>query len=125
MAAGVKPQLQSDATRVGDVRLLPGHFMVIEQAMGVPKGRVAAQSWLSAFIEEMKASGFVAEALTRHGIEVPQWCRARFPLEVGPDGWLPFLNTGIGTIIARRPCSTGWRIVSIELIIRRRHCSRR
>ncbi len=43
--------------------------MVIEQAMGVPKGRGAAQAWLSNFIEEMKSSGFVATALQRHGIE--------------------------------------------------------
>jgi polar amino acid transport system substrate-binding protein len=43
--------------------------MVIEQAMAVPKGRLAAQAWLSAFIEEMKASGFVAAALERHAIE--------------------------------------------------------
>ena len=32
----------------GGVRLLPGRFMVIHQAMGVPKGRTAAQAWLSA-----------------------------------------------------------------------------
>jgi polar amino acid transport system substrate-binding protein len=69
VAAGVKQQLEADATRVGGVRLLPGRFMVIEQAMGVPKGRLAAQAWLSDFIEEMKASGFVGEALKRHGIE--------------------------------------------------------
>jgi polar amino acid transport system substrate-binding protein len=69
VAAGVKQQLEADAQRVGGVRLLPGRFMVIEQAMGVPKGRAAAQSWLSAYIEEMKASGFVAEALNRHGIQ--------------------------------------------------------
>jgi polar amino acid transport system substrate-binding protein len=69
VAAGVKQQLEADASRVGGVRLLPGRFMVIEQAMGVPKGRVEAQQWLSAFIEEMKASGFVADALRRHGIE--------------------------------------------------------
>jgi polar amino acid transport system substrate-binding protein len=68
-AAGVKQQLASDASRVGGVRLLPGRFMVIEQAMGVPKGRTAAQAWLSAYIEEMKAAGFVATALSRHGIE--------------------------------------------------------
>jgi polar amino acid transport system substrate-binding protein len=43
--------------------------MVIEQAMGVPKGRLAAQAWLSDFVEEMKASGFIAESLKRHGIE--------------------------------------------------------
>ena len=69
VAAGVKQQLQADAARVGGVRLLPGRFMVIEQAMGVPKGRLAAQAWLSRFIEEMKAGGFVAEALRRHGIQ--------------------------------------------------------
>jgi len=43
--------------------------MVIEQAMAVPKGRLAAQAWISAFIEEMKASGFVADSLRRHGID--------------------------------------------------------
>ncbi len=69
VAAGVKQQLEADARRVGGVRLLPGRFMVIEQAMGVPKGRTAAQAWLSGYIEEMKAAGFVAEALRRHGIE--------------------------------------------------------
>jgi polar amino acid transport system substrate-binding protein len=69
VAAGVKQQLEADARRVGGVRLLPGRFMVIEQAMGVPKGRTAAQAWLSAFIEEMKATGFVADALQRHRIE--------------------------------------------------------
>jgi polar amino acid transport system substrate-binding protein len=68
-AAGVKQQLEMDARRVGGVRLLPGRFMVIHQAMGVPKGRTAAQAWLSGFIEEMKASGFVAQGLQRHGIE--------------------------------------------------------
>ena len=69
VAAGVKQQLEADAGRVGGVRLLPGRFMVIEQAMGVPKGGTAAQAWLSGFIEEMKSSGFVAQALQRHGIQ--------------------------------------------------------
>ncbi len=69
VAAGVKQQLEADAKRVGGVRLLPGRFMVIEQSMGVPKGRTNAQAWLSSFIEEMKASGFVAQALERHKIQ--------------------------------------------------------
>ena len=69
VAAGVKQQLEADAKRVGGMRLLPGRFMVIEQAMGVPKGRVAAQTWLAGFIEEMKASGSVADALQRHGVQ--------------------------------------------------------
>ena len=69
VAAGVKQQLETDVRRVGGLRLLPARFMLIEQAMGVPKGRTAAQAWLSGFIAGMKASGFVAEALRRHGID--------------------------------------------------------
>jgi polar amino acid transport system substrate-binding protein len=70
VAAGVKQQLQADARRLGGLRLLPGRFMVIEQAMGLPAGRgAAAQASLHAFVEVAKASGFVAQALQRHGIE--------------------------------------------------------
>jgi polar amino acid transport system substrate-binding protein len=70
VAAGVKQQLESDAKRLPGLRLLPGRFMVIEQAMGVPKTRgEAAQTYVAAFVEEMKASGFVAESLARHRIE--------------------------------------------------------
>jgi len=68
VAAGVKQQLESDAKRVAGVRLLGGRFMVIEQAMATPKGRAAGARYLAEFVEEMKASGFVAAALARHGI---------------------------------------------------------
>jgi polar amino acid transport system substrate-binding protein len=70
VAAGVKQQLEADARRVPGVRLLPGRFMVIEQAMGVPAGRSAvARDALRRYVEDMKASGFVARSLKRHGIE--------------------------------------------------------
>jgi polar amino acid transport system substrate-binding protein len=69
VAAGVKQQLQVDAARVSGLRLLPGRFMVINQAMGTPIARAAAGEYLKAFVEEMKASGFVAASLARHGIQ--------------------------------------------------------
>jgi polar amino acid transport system substrate-binding protein len=69
VAAGVRQQLEADAKRVPGLRLLPGRFMVINQAMAVPKGRPAGVRYLSEFVEAMKASGFVAEALRRHQIE--------------------------------------------------------
>jgi polar amino acid transport system substrate-binding protein len=70
VAAGVKQQLEADAARVANVRLLPDSFMVIEQAMGLPRNRgAAAAALLRQFVEEMKASGFVAQALARHGIK--------------------------------------------------------
>jgi polar amino acid transport system substrate-binding protein len=70
VAAGVKQQLQADARRIGGVRLLDGRFMVIHQAMAMPKGRsAAAMSFLDAFVSRMKTTGFIAAALARHGIE--------------------------------------------------------
>lgn len=69
VAAGVRQQLEMDAKRVGGLRLLPGRFMVINQAMGMRQGREAGAKYLAAFVEDMKASGFVAQALRRHAIE--------------------------------------------------------
>ena len=69
VAAGVRQQLEHDAARLGNLRVLPGRFMVIQQATGVPDDRPAVATALRAFVEEMKASGFVAQALERHGIQ--------------------------------------------------------
>jgi polar amino acid transport system substrate-binding protein len=70
VAAGVRQQLEADRQRHAGLRLLPGRFMVIQQAMGTPKSRgAAAARALGDFVEEMKASGFVAQALQRHGID--------------------------------------------------------
>lgn len=69
VAAGVRQQLETDAARIGGLRLLPGRFMVIRQAMGMPRTRsVEAMAYLTGFIEEMKASGFVAASMQRHRI---------------------------------------------------------
>lgn len=70
VAAGIRKLLEDWAGQHAGLRLLPGRFMVIQQAMGTPAGRgVEAAAVLSAFVEETKASGFVAESLRRHGIE--------------------------------------------------------
>ena len=70
VAAGVRQQLEADATRHPGLRLLPGRFMVIEQAMGMPRSRsLEAAAFLAHFVEDMKRSGFVAEAMRRHCIE--------------------------------------------------------
>ena len=69
VAAGVRQQLEADARRNQGLRLLDGRFMLIEQAMGLPKSRgAAAAGFLGRFVERMKASGFVAAALARHRI---------------------------------------------------------
>ncbi len=67
--AGVKQSVVRLAQGRQDVRVLPGRFMEIQQAMCLPKGRAAAARYLGAFVEEMKASGFVANSLKRAGQE--------------------------------------------------------
>lgn len=70
VAAGVRQQLEKDAQRLGGLRLLPGRFMAIHQALAVAKTRSPAlQAALHAFVEDLKASGFVQAALARHHIE--------------------------------------------------------
>jgi len=69
VAGGVRQQLEADAARAPGVRMLPGRFMTINQAMAVPKGRDAGARYVHDFIEEMKATGFVAQSLARHRVE--------------------------------------------------------
>jgi polar amino acid transport system substrate-binding protein len=66
VSAGVKQALENDARRIPGVRLLPGRFMVINQAMASQRNKEAGARYVREFIEEMKASGFVARAIERH-----------------------------------------------------------
>lgn len=66
-AAGVRQPLLAYAQQHPGLRVIEGRFTAIEQAMAVPKARGLAISWLKEFILEMKASGFVADALQRSG----------------------------------------------------------
>ena len=72
VAAGVKQQLEKDSKYYPNLRILPGRFMVINQSIGIPKSRSNTDKtlvYLSGIIEELKTSGFVAEAMKRHNIE--------------------------------------------------------
>ena len=65
--ASVKPAVVEYARTHPGYRVLPGRFMVIEQAMALPRGRPLAARYLREFVDEMKASGFVAMSLTKSG----------------------------------------------------------
>jgi polar amino acid transport system substrate-binding protein len=68
--AGIRLQLEAYATAKPGLRLLPGRFMVIQQAMGCAKSiGDAAGAFLGQFVENMKTSGFVADAMKRHHIQ--------------------------------------------------------
>jgi len=66
-AGGVKQALQKFIAANPGVRLIDQRFMEIRQAMGTAKGKTAGAAYLRSFIEEMKKSGFVVDALKRSG----------------------------------------------------------
>ena len=69
VVAGVKQRNIADAKRIPGLRQLDGSFMQINQAMATLKGRDAGAAYLSAFVEEMKASGFIAKSLKAHHVD--------------------------------------------------------
>lgn len=64
-AGGVRQPLVEFAAANPALKVMDGRFMAIQQAMGMPRGRAKAPAYLRGFVEEMKAAGFVAEALKR------------------------------------------------------------
>lgn len=70
VAAGVRQQLESEAHKFGDLRLLPGNFMIIRQAMGVGHhyGKEIIQLFQD-FIEDAKKADFITASLSRNQIE--------------------------------------------------------
>jgi polar amino acid transport system substrate-binding protein len=70
-AAGVREPMDAYAKDHPDTRVIPGSFEEIRQAIATPKGRPAGLAYLRHFVEEMKANGFVADALKRSGQTAP------------------------------------------------------
>jgi polar amino acid transport system substrate-binding protein len=66
--AGVRQLLLLDQAKLPGSRVLEDRFMTIEQAMGLPRGREAGLQYAREFIEEMKATGFVARSLEKSGV---------------------------------------------------------
>ena len=69
IAAGVKYQLEMDIQTYPGLRLLPGHFMLIQQAMAVPRQTTNnLHKQLQVFLDECLNTGFISDAMQRHGI---------------------------------------------------------
>ena len=66
--AGLRPGLIKDIEKVPGARMLDGQFSAVQQAVGVNKGNAAAYVFVKEFVEEAKASGFVAGLIEKHGV---------------------------------------------------------
>jgi polar amino acid transport system substrate-binding protein len=85
-AAGVRQPLAMAASQNPGFRIMEGRFLTIQQAMALPKGRGAAHAFATAFIEEMKATGFVRSALARSGQDDTSVAGAASLSTSGPNG---------------------------------------
>jgi polar amino acid transport system substrate-binding protein len=72
VAAGVREPMTEFVAAHPEYRLIEGRFMEIPQAVGTVKAkRPQTTQFLHDLVEELKASGFVAEALRRSGQTAP------------------------------------------------------
>ena len=65
--AGLKQALIGLVDELPGSRMLDGQFMVVPQAIGVPRGRDAGLAFLRTVVEEAKASGLIARAIENTG----------------------------------------------------------
>jgi len=66
--AGLRPGLIKDIEALPGARILDGHYMAVQQAIGTARANAAAAAWLAGFVEEAKASGLVAGFIARHQV---------------------------------------------------------
>ena len=66
--AGLKPRLVTDCDKLPGSRIIEGRFTAVQQAVGTPKGRNAAAQYLREFVEDIKASGLVANTIEANGV---------------------------------------------------------
>ena len=67
--AGLKPRLISDVQKNPAMRMLAGRFTSVQQAIGTGRVNTAGSHFLADFVEEAKASGLVADLISKHGIQ--------------------------------------------------------
>jgi polar amino acid transport system substrate-binding protein len=67
--ASLKPQLLTDVEKLPGSRILPGHFMTVQQAIGTAKPNAAGAAFLSEFVEDAKRSGLVARLIEKHRVK--------------------------------------------------------
>lgn len=66
--AGLKPRLLADAPKLPGSRVLDGQLTAVQQSIGTPKSRETGARYLKEFVEDLKASGFIGGAISRHKV---------------------------------------------------------
>ena len=86
--AGLRQRLVDDVRDFPGSRLLPGRFMAVQQAIGIPRANADLLPLLERFVAEAKAQGFIAERIAAHGVtglSVAAWKTTRTPAQQDGD----------------------------------------
>ncbi len=67
--AGLRPGLLEIAPTLPGSRILDGNFTVVRHTVGTPRGRDAAAAYLRDLVEDVKASGLVAQWIKKSGVK--------------------------------------------------------
>ncbi len=67
--AGLRPRLLTDVERISGARILPGHFSVVQQAIGTLRRNEVGAAFLRRFVAEAVTSGLVAGLIRKHGVD--------------------------------------------------------
>lgn len=65
---GLKPRLVTDQESLPGSRILEGQITGVQQAIGAPKARSKAATYLSEFAADIKKSGLVKTIIEKHGV---------------------------------------------------------
>lgn len=66
--AGLRPRLLMDVEKLPGARILDGHFMTVQQAVGTARRNTAAAQYLQEFVAHAKTSGLVARLIEKHKV---------------------------------------------------------
>ena len=66
--AGLRPRLVKDHDQLPGSRIIYGRFTAVQQAIGIPTGRLVGLKYLREFVEDIKASGLVARTIEKNRV---------------------------------------------------------
>jgi len=66
---GLKPMLLNALAKLPSAHLLEGRFTAVNHGIGTPRGRGAAAQFVAAFVEDLRASGFVARSIEANRVK--------------------------------------------------------
>ena len=77
--AGNRQRLAANTRNDTGLRMLPDNFCGVPQTIAVPRDRADRLRWIDAALDDLRASGFLADAVSRSGVDGLEVARPEAP----------------------------------------------